>query len=122
MITALVVLGAIVGAPLRYLTDRLVRSRHDNLFPWGTFVVNVASCLLFGVLAGAGSALPESVLALVGTGFCGALSTYSAFSYETFRLVERKAYFFAAANITVSVTAGLGATMLAYTVTRAFVV
>ncbi|RSS37703.1 fluoride efflux transporter CrcB, partial [Streptomyces sp. WAC07061] len=37
----LVVAGAVVGAPLRYLTDRAVQARHDSVFPWGTFVVNV---------------------------------------------------------------------------------
>jgi hypothetical protein len=41
-----------------------------------------------------------------GTGFCGALTTYSTFSYETLRLAEQKAYFYAAMNVTVSVLAG----------------
>lgn len=49
----LVVTGAIVGAPLRYLTDRAVQSRHDSLFPWGTFAVNVTGCLILGLLTGA---------------------------------------------------------------------
>ncbi len=42
-----------VGAPLRYLTDRAVQSRHDSVFPWGTFTVNVAGCLILGLLTGA---------------------------------------------------------------------
>jgi CrcB protein len=37
-----VAVGAAVGAPLRYLVDRAVQARHDSLFPWGTFTVNVA--------------------------------------------------------------------------------
>ncbi len=40
----LVAVGAAVGAPLRYLTDRTVQSRHDSLFPWGTFIVNADRC------------------------------------------------------------------------------
>jgi len=115
----LVFLGAVVGAPLRYLTDRLVQSRHDSLFPWGTLTVNVAGSLVLGVLAGAGTALPGTVLALVGTGFCGALTTYSTFSYETLRLAERKAYFHAAMNVVVTIFAGLGAALLAYRATYA---
>jgi len=115
----LVFLGAAVGAPLRYLTDRLVQSRHDSLFPWGTLAVNMAGCLVLGALAGAGTAVPGPVLALAGTGFCGALTTYSTFSYETVRLAERKAYFHAAANVVVSVVAGVGAALLAYTTTAA---
>jgi len=117
-VTALLVfLGAAVGAPLRYLTDRLVQARHDSLFPWGTFSVNLVGCLVLGALTGA--ALPHPVLALAGTGFCGALTTYSTFSYETFRLAEQKAYFHAAMNMVVSVAAGLGAALLAYSATSA---
>jgi CrcB protein len=114
-VTALLVfLGATVGAPLRYLTDRLVQSRHDSLFPWGTFCVNLAGSLVLGGLAGAGTALPHTVLALVGIGFCGALTTYSTFSYETLRLAERRAYFQAVMNVVVTVVAGFGAAALAY--------
>lgn len=112
MTLALVFLGAMIGAPVRYLTDRAVQTRHDSLFPWGTFTVNIIGCLLLGALSGA--ALPSPVLALLGVGFCGALTTYSTFSYETLRLVEQKAYFFAALTVTVSVIAGLGAALLGY--------
>ncbi|MFE7811458.1 fluoride efflux transporter CrcB [Streptomyces sp. NPDC057433] len=107
----LVVLGATVGAPLRYLTDRAVQSRHDSVFPWGTFTVNVAGCLILGLLTGAvaaGAAGPRLQL-LLGTGLCGALTTYSTFSYETLRLTEAGATRYAAVNVVASVAAGLGA-------------
>ncbi|MFJ3879163.1 fluoride efflux transporter CrcB [Streptomyces sp. NPDC090077] len=116
----LVVAGAVVGAPLRYLTDRAVQARHDSVFPWGTFVVNIAACLLLGVLAGAALAGAGSsrVDLLLGTGLCGALSTYSTFSYETLRLAERGRRFLAAANVAASVLAGLGAVTLGSQVAR----
>jgi len=119
MTVILIVVGAAIGAPLRYLTDRAVQSRHNSLFPWGTFSVNLTGCLILGALTGAGTALPAPALALAGTGFCGALTTYSTFSYETLRLVEEKAYFYAVMNVLVSIVAGLGATFLAYSATRA---
>ncbi|UQS21433.1 fluoride efflux transporter CrcB [Amycolatopsis thermalba] len=121
MTAVLVVAGAMVGAPLRYLTDRAVRSRYDGPFPWGTLLVNVAGCLILGGLTGAGSALPAPMLALLGTGFCGALTTYSTFSFETLRLVEQKAYFSAVVNIVVSVAAGLGGAYAGFALVQAFV-
>ncbi|GAA4945233.1 hypothetical protein GCM10023238_09270 [Streptomyces heliomycini] len=83
-----VVLGAMAGAPLRYLTDRAVQSRHDSVFPWGTFTVNVTGSLVLGLLTGAtaAGAAGSRLQLLLGTGLCGALTTYSTFSYETLRL------------------------------------
>nr|WP_024126995.1 fluoride efflux transporter CrcB [Streptomyces sp. F8]AHE39716.1 Camphor resistance crcb protein [Streptomyces sp. F8] len=117
----LVIAGAAVGAPLRYLTDRAVQKRHDTVFPWGTFAVNVAGCLVLGVLTGAVTygAASHSVQLLVGTGLCGALTTYSTFSYETLRLAEAGAKFFAAANVIASVVAGLGAVYVGLAVAEA---
>jgi CrcB protein len=110
----LVIIGAMVGAPLRYLTDRTVQSKHDTVFPWGTFTVNVVGCLILGLLTGAvtAGAASSQVQLLVGTGLCGALTTYSTFSYETLRLAEEGAGFFAAANVVASVVAGLGAAFI----------
>ncbi|MER6068628.1 fluoride efflux transporter CrcB [Streptomyces sp. NPDC001852] len=105
----LVIAGAVVGAPLRYLTDRAVQARHDSVFPWGTFVVNVTGCLVLGLLTGAasaGAAGPHLQL-LLGTGLCGALTTYSTFSYETLRLTEAGSGLYAALNIVASLVAGL---------------
>ncbi|WP_329120394.1 fluoride efflux transporter FluC [Streptomyces sp. NBC_01465] len=106
----LVVVGAMVGAPLRYLTDRAVQARHDSVFPWGTFTVNAAGSFVLGALAGA--AVSSGPYALLGTGLCGALTTYSTFSYETLRLAERGGTFLAAANVGASLLVGLGSVFL----------
>ncbi|QIJ61056.1 fluoride efflux transporter CrcB [Streptomyces sp. JB150] len=103
----LVVVGGMIGAPLRYLTDRAVQSRHDSVFPWGTLTVNVTGCLVLGLLTGA--ALGSRWGLLLGTGLCGALTTYSTFSYETLRLAETGARLYAALNVAASVLAGLAA-------------
>jgi CrcB protein len=117
----LVIAGAAVGAPLRYLTDRTVQAKHDTLFPWGTFTVNVVGCLILGLLTGAvtAGAASSQVLLLLGTGLCGALTTYSTFSYETLRLAEDGARTFAAFNVVASIAAGLGAAFLGDALARA---
>ncbi|MEU7059219.1 fluoride efflux transporter CrcB [Streptomyces sp. NPDC046197] len=117
----LVVIGAAIGAPLRYLTDRAVQSRHQSVFPWGTFVVNVTGCLILGLLTGAAGvgAAGHQLQLLLGTGLCGALTTYSTFSYETLRLTETGAGLYAAANAVASVAAGLGAAFAGVSIAEA---
>ncbi len=111
MTLALVVLGGAIGAPLRYLTDLLVQSRHDSVYPWGTFTVNVFGSALLGLVAGgvAVAGTPPWVLALVGTGFCGALTTFSTFGFETVRLIEDGSIAEASLNIGLSLLIGLAA-------------
>lgn len=111
MTVAMVLLGGAIGAPMRYLTDLLVQSRHDSVFPWGTFTVNIVGSLILGITAAVVTELgpPAWVLALVGTGFCGALTTFSTFGFETVRLLEEGSVLTAAANCVASLAVGLGA-------------
>jgi fluoride exporter len=107
----LVLVGGAIGAPLRYLTDLFVQSRHDSVFPWGTFTVNVAGSLVLGATAGAvfSAGGPGWVLTLVGTGLCGSLTTFSTFGYETVRLVEEGSLLEAGLNIVAGVAVACGA-------------
>lgn len=114
MTVLLVAAGAVVGAPLRYVVDRWVQTRLDGAFPWGTLVVNVAGSFVLGLVLGSPS-VGDDVVALLGTGFCGALTTYSTFSYETLRLLETGAWSRGVANVLVSMAAGLGAAALGWT-------
>ncbi|TDC45228.1 fluoride efflux transporter CrcB [Micromonospora sp. KC207] len=117
MTVLLIALGAAVGAPLRYLTDRAVQARHASPFPWGTLTVNVLGSLVLGALVAAPAG--PAVAALLGTGFCGALTTYSTFGYETLRLARDGSRHLAAANVLTSVAAGLGAATVGYAATHA---
>ncbi|WP_296602247.1 fluoride efflux transporter CrcB [Nocardioides sp.] len=117
-----VCLGAAVGAPGRYLLDRAVQARHDSVMPWGTMLVNVIGSLALGLLVGlsTGSDVPDAVMLTLGTGLCGALTTYSTFGYETFRLFEDGARLYAVLNVCLSLVAGLGAAALGYVVGLGF--
>ncbi|MEV0562263.1 fluoride efflux transporter CrcB [Dactylosporangium sp. NPDC050588] len=114
MTLLLVLIGGAVGAPARYLTERALKDRS----PLGTLIVNVFGSALLGSLIGAGDALPATVRTLVGTGFCGALTTYSTFSLETLRLVEEGRPRRAAAYVTASLVLGLAAATAGYTLTQ----
>jgi CrcB protein len=84
------VVAAAVGAPLRYVVDGYVGDRTEGAFPWGTFLVNVSGSLLLGALTGLAlyHAFPTTPKVILGTGFCGAYTTFSSFTFETVRLIE----------------------------------
>ncbi|PRY35868.1 CrcB protein [Geodermatophilus tzadiensis] len=112
MTPLLVAAGALVGAPVRLLATRLAagRGRDPAL---GTLAVNVAGSAVLGVLLGLGD-VPAGVVALVGTGFCGTLTTFSTFGADVVRLVAERAVGRALGYATASVVLGLGAAAAGY--------
>jgi CrcB protein len=82
-----------VGAPVRYLVQSFVRDPAGGAFPWGTLLVNTSGSLLLGLLTGLGlyHAFPETPRLVLGTGLCGAYTTFSAFTFDTVRLIEEGA-------------------------------
>ena len=117
MSLVLVLVGGALGALVRFLVDRAIAVRVDAVLPWGTLAVNVAGSALLGVLAGASMALPDPVWQLAGAGFCGALTTWSTFAYETIRLAESGARGYAVLNVGLTLTAGLAAAALGWLAT-----
>jgi CrcB protein len=86
---AFVAAGA-VGAPLRFLVDGFVSDRVEGAFPWGTFVINATGSFALGFLTGLAlyHAFPKTPKVILGTGLCGAYTTFSTFTFETVRLAE----------------------------------
>jgi CrcB protein len=83
----LVAVGAAFGAPLRYVVER----RLAGAYPWGTWIVNVVGSAVLGAtagyLVGQGSSISgTAVLAVVGTGFCGSLTTFGGFAAQVLDL------------------------------------
>ncbi|MEY9894883.1 CrcB protein [Catenulispora sp. MAP12-49] len=111
MITLLAVsAAAALGAPARYLLDRAIAGRRSSALPLGTMAINLTGAFLLGLLTGlaAHHGLPKEAVVVLGTGFCGAYTTFSTFSYETMRLVEDGSIAEAGTNVAVSLAAGMG--------------
>ena len=119
MIPLLVFVGGAVGAPARYLLDLRVsgwaQRRWSRRIPVGTLLVNVLGCLILGALYGMlhSHSLPK-IAALLGTGFCGGLTTFSTFSVETVELIQRRHTAAAAGYVAVSLVLGLGVAAAGY--------
>jgi CrcB protein len=108
-----VALGAAVGAPTRYLTDRTLQRRVPMRLPLGTLVVNLVASFVLGLVAGAGGVSP-AVAALVGTGFCGALSTWSTFAFEVVSLARARERMISAGYLLLSLVGGIGLATLGH--------
>ena len=91
LILGIAVAGA-VGAPARYLLEGYVQRRARSGFPLGTLVVNLSGSLVLGFITGLAlyHAFPATPKTILGTGFCGAYTTFSTFAYETVRLAEAR--------------------------------
>ena len=116
---AFVAAGA-VGAPLRYFVDTIIQERNEGAFPWGTLVVNASGSLLLGFVTGLAlyHAFPDTPRIVLGTGFCGAYTTFSTFGFETVRLLEDDAVAEALLNalgtlVTCAAAAALGLALAA---------
>lgn len=84
----LVVLGAAVGATLRYLVGGFIASVTPGSFPWGTLAANLSGCLFMGILWGIAerSGWPAHYRTFVFVGLLGSYTTFSSFGIETLSL------------------------------------
>jgi fluoride exporter len=104
----LVALGGALGASGRYGVS-LVAARHlGDALPWATLIVNVAGGFAMGLLAALASGRPPLLL-LLGVGVLGGFTTFSAFSIEIVRMMERGAIATAALYAILSVVLSIGA-------------
>lgn len=113
-----------LGTGTRYLVALWAGDRFGTVFPWGTFIVNVAGCFFIGLvmqLALSVSTFPPNLRFALTTGFMGGLTTYSSFTYETTKLVQDGARGAAALNFVLTTVAGFGAALLGLAVARLFV-
>ena len=118
MKTLLVMLGGAIGAALRFHLGGVTIRAFGPYFPWGTLIANVSGGLAMGLLAGTLARIGshnEPWRLFIGVGVLGGYTTFSAFSLETFGMIERGQYALAASYVLISVAgaiAGLAAGVL----------
>lgn len=121
-LAATIALFCACGGLTRYYLSGWTSTLCGKTFPFGTLLVNVIGAYLIGVIAEFGirsTMIPDTLRIGLTVGFLGGLTTFSTFSYETFRLLEDGQFFYALANAAVSVITCLLFTWLGIVTIRA---
>jgi len=118
----LVALGGATGSVARYATGLAMTRWLGSGFPFGTLTVNIVGGLamgaLMGLLSGRMGAEPERLRILIGVGFLGGFTTFSAFSLEAVRMIERRDLGLAFSYVIVSVAVSISAVFLGLILAR----
>jgi CrcB protein len=112
----LVALGACAGAPLRYLVSHWSRAGLHAVPTVGTILVNLVGSLVLGLFVGSG--IDGHWYALIGVGFCGALTTFSTLALEIWDAMTDRRRPEAVLNVALSLLLGIGAAWLGYVLAR----
>jgi CrcB protein len=116
----LVAAAGAAGALTRYALSDWLAELTGARFPWSTIAINVVGCFLFGLIMHLTS-IPENWRLIACTGFLGAMTTFSTFSYETIREAEKGSWSMASANVLICVFVGLAAGWLGIVLARQLV-
>lgn len=117
----LVAIGGSLGSVARYVLDGFVYQFAPATFPYGTFVVNVTGCLLFGLLMGAAEdrlAVGTAARTFLLIGLLGGFTTFSSLSFETLQLLRGGEWLRGTGNMVGQMVAGLVAMWAGMTVMR----
>jgi len=117
----MVAVGGSIGATTRYLVSTWAAEKFGTDFPYGTLIVNVVGCFIIGAfmtLATERLIVSPYWRLLVTVGFVGGLTTFSSYSYETFKLLEEANIMMAMYNLLANVVMGFLATWLGISAAR----
>lgn len=117
----LIALGSAIGGVARYWCSGLVAQRVGEVFPWGTFAVNVIGCFLIGIMGAMSEPdgrwyVDPGARQFLMIGVLGGFTTFSSFSLQTLNLLRDGEWLYAAANVAASVAACLLAVWLGFVV------
>jgi CrcB protein len=112
------------GGLARFYLSGWIHSLLGRAFPYGTFAVNIIGAYFIGLIMEfslRSTAIPDTLRLGLTVGFMGGLTTFSTFSYETFKLMEDGQFLMAFANVLASVAVCLLFTWLGIITVRAII-
>lgn len=103
-----IAIAGFLGAITRYGIGLWLPQRTILVFPWATLFINLSGSLLLGCLTGlmVRRRMPAWFADVIGTGFLGSFTTFSAFNGQLWQLLEHQAYMSAAAYLLLSAVGG----------------
>jgi CrcB protein len=113
--------GGFLGSIARYGIQTVFSTKWPVIFPWGTFSVNIAGCLIIGLLVGLETRhqlVDDPLKWLLITGFCGGFTTFSTYSLEGLGLLNQHQYGLFLGYTLGSVILGILATLLGFSLIR----
>jgi CrcB protein len=111
-------LGGTIGTLLRYGLNHFIYSLFNSpLFPYGTLIINILGCFVIGLFAGLADSrllIASELRGFVQIGILGGFTTFSAFGYETFTLIQGGQFMLSLINVLLQVGVGLAAVWIGY--------
>ena len=83
--------GSFIGGAMRYLLSTYIKNMYGQTFPWGTLVVNLLGCFVFGIIFALFSkhnSTYNTFCLLLTTGICGGFTTFSTFANESVQMIQ----------------------------------
>ena len=114
-------IGSALGGMTRYFLSNFVYKFLEPIFPYGTLVVNVVGSFLIGIFLfylDANELISSEVRIFLTIGFCGGLTTFSTFTYETFKLIQNSEFLFSGLNIILNLFLTLLGILIAFIISQ----